>query len=341
VVVDGVAQREYDGIVAWRVGDGTESPVTLSSLAFAPDGRLGYVALQSSGMVAVVDGVEGPRFDAIEPQLAFSPDGGHLAYPARLGRQMTCVVDGVAQEPYDRVGRPAFSPDGARMAYAAERGRRLSLVVDGSPEGDYSEPPRAYGFSPDGEHCAYLTKTKRALRGDRWCCVVDGMPGPEFDTIESLPVFSPRGDRLAYVARQGRESFVVVDGSSGPAFAWVRSPSFSAAGRLAYVVGASEESGCAVVLEDRAGPTFEELVTASVAPEATWPELPEERWFAFSPDGLHLAYAGAQRGLGARPVADGAVGPAYEIVTFPAVGDERATFFGWRDGHVHRVTFDF
>jgi hypothetical protein len=67
----------------------------------------------------------------------------------------------------------------------------------------------------------------------------------------------------------------------------------------------------------------------------------EARSFAFSPDGAHLAYTGMKSGFGARPVVDDVVGPAYEMATFPAVDDRRAVFYGWRDGYVHRVTYDF
>jgi WD40-like Beta Propeller Repeat len=340
VVVDDAAQREYDGIVAWRLGDQSEGePRTLSSIAFDPDGRLGYVALQGSSMFVVLDGVEGPRFDEIDPQLVFSRDGRHVAYPARRGRQMTCIVDGVAQASYDGVGPPVFSPDGARLMYAADRGKRFAVVVDGTPEGEFSQAPMAYGFSPDGRHYAYITTAKRALRGERWCCVVDGAAGPEFDAIESRPVFSPHGDHLAYVARRGRKCFAVVDGAAGPPFEWAFFPSFSAAGRFAYLGGDSES--VAVIVDGRVGPSFEQLASTPATPEPASGEYVEPMWFAFSPDGTHTAYTGMKRGFGARPVVDDVVGPAYAVATFPAVDDRRATFYGWRDGYVHRVTYGF
>lgn len=93
-------------------------------------------------------------------------------------------------------------------------------------------------------------------------------------------------------------------------------------------------------MDGRAGPTFERLASA--------PPTTEQRrddgtstYFAFSPDGAHIAYTGMRRGFGAHPVVDDLVGPAYEVATFPAVDAVRATFHGWRDGYVHRVTYEF
>jgi hypothetical protein len=340
VVVGGVAQGEYAGIVGWGLGTGDAGePLMLSSLAFGPDGELGYVALEGSGMLVVLDGVEGPKFDEIHPQIAFSPAGGRVAYPASRGRQMVCVVDGEAQESYDLVGRPVFSPDGSRLMYAVARGGKYALVVDGAEQGESSQSPVAYAFSPDGSRHAYLATVKRALRGDRRCCVVDGAPGLEFDAIETRPVFSPMGDHLAYVARRGQERFLVVDESpelvSGSAYF----PAFSASGRLAYL--AVESEAVAVVVDGREGPSFEEVVSRPGVPEASWQEFVEPSLFAFSPNGAHIAYTGLERGAGARAVVDGAVGPAYEVATFPAVDDRRARFYGWRDGFVHRATYDF
>lgn len=340
VVVDGVGGREYDGIVGWGLGTrATGEPEMLSSLAFGPDGALGYVALEGSSMLVVLDGVEGPRFDEIHPLLAFSPEGGHVAYPVRDGQRMTCVVDGVAQGAYDTVGRPAFGPDG-RLMYAVEHGGKFALVVDGKEQGEHSGPTVAYRFSPDGAHHAYLTSVRRALRGERRCCVADGTQGPEFDAIESPPVFSPGGDHLAYVARRGRECFAVVDGSPERTVEWAYFPAFSASGRFAYVAGDSDGS-LAVVVDGLEGPAFETLTSVPGMAEPPWFEYVEPRYFAFSPDGAHIAYTGAKRGLGARPVVDDALGPAYEVATFPAVDDRRATFYGWRDGIVHHVTYEF
>lgn len=340
VVVDEVAQREYDAIVSWDLG-APGKPFSLNSIAFGPDGRLGYVAREGPHMVVVLDGVEGPRFDEIHPQIAFSPDGRQVAYPALRSGRMTCVVDGVEQNWYDWVGRPVFSPDGERLMYAAEKGNRFVLVVDGLPEGDLSQPPvGGYCFSPDGGRYAYGAVSRRALRGERRRYVVDGMPGPEFDALDR-PQFSPLGDRFAHVARKGSETFAVADGDPGPPFEVVKGLSFSAAGHLAYA-GIVEGAVC-VILDGQAGPLFETLALA-LPPghgDPPWEEYYEPDFYAFSPDGTHIAYTGTQRGAGARPVVDDVVGPVYESATFPAVDDTRATFYGVHDGYVHRVTYEF
>jgi hypothetical protein len=339
VVVNDVAEREYDAIVSWVFDDrATGTAREVSSLAFAPDGRLGYVALSGSSMLVVLDGIEGPQFDEVY-RLVFSADGGHVAYAAARGRLTTCLVDGVAQGSYDGVGPLVFSPDGDRLMYGVERGKKFAVVVDGTPEGEFSVPPAGHVFSPDGTRYAYLTIAKRALRGERWCCVVDGVPGPEFDAIESRPVFSFDGDRFAYVARRDDAWFAVVDGSPKPSFVRVFHPTFSTAGHFVYLGFDSRES-VSVVVDGRTGPTFERLA-GTPSTTAQHRDAVEPTYFAFSPDGTHIAYTGMKRGSGARPVVDDVVGPAYEMVTFPAVDDRRATFYGSRDGYVHRVTYDF
>ena len=137
------------------------------------------------------------------------------------------------------------------------------------------------------------------------------------------------------------ETFAVVDGDMGPPFEWVKGLSFSAAGHLAY---AGIVRGAALRDHGRPGRTGvrdPDPGPASGHGDPPWDEYHEPDFYAFSPDGTHIAYAGTQPGAGARPVVDGVVGPVYEAVTFPAVDDTRAVFYGARDGRVHRVTYEF
>jgi hypothetical protein len=46
-----------------------------------------------------------------------------------------------------------------------------------------------------------------------------------------------------------------------------------------------------VIVDDRVD-RIRQLVSAPGTPEAPWQELVEPRWFAFSPDGTHIAYTG-------------------------------------------------
>src|SRR5262249_5216962 len=97
--------------------------------------------------------------------------------------------------------------------------------------------PGTFRASPDGQHVAYVTNTRRTprpvvmpwetsgpdfmgmlerkVKGEPGVAVVyDGKPQNIFDEIEGL-VFSPDSRRLACVVRQGDSWRVVVDGEEG------------------------------------------------------------------------------------------------------------------------------
>lgn len=54
---------------------------------------------------------------------AFAKDGLHVAYPAANGAGVSVAVDGVDGPVYDQVEGIVFSPEGNHVAYAARRGR--------------------------------------------------------------------------------------------------------------------------------------------------------------------------------------------------------------------------
>ncbi|HYM74830.1 MAG TPA: hypothetical protein VE377_02540 [Candidatus Dormibacteraeota bacterium] len=62
----------------------------------SPDGkRIAYVALRDGKLLVVVDGREGPEYDAIDKGTpVFSSDGKRVAYTAQKGGKWLVVVDG-------------------------------------------------------------------------------------------------------------------------------------------------------------------------------------------------------------------------------------------------------
>jgi hypothetical protein len=48
------------------------------------------------------------------------------------------VVDEQQSKPYDSVGEPVFSPDGGHVAYVARLGEKWHVVIDGQARGEYN-----------------------------------------------------------------------------------------------------------------------------------------------------------------------------------------------------------
>jgi dipeptidyl aminopeptidase/acylaminoacyl peptidase len=180
--------------------------------------------LERTACRAVLDGVEGPEYQRIDPDcVALSPRNGRLAYAACTAGSCAIVLDGEEGTSCDQIAEPTFSPDGNRFAYAAKYGNAASVVIDGEEHPSHAEV-KDLTFSPDSRRFAY-----RALSGTREDkVVVDGEDGPVY--IEVGPIaFSPDSRHFAYFASQ-RLGFrsVVIDGLyHGPAHpAIVSGPTF-------------------------------------------------------------------------------------------------------------------
>jgi WD40 repeat protein len=101
---------------------------------FSPDGKhIAFAAKRGDYWFAVVDGVEGRRYDAIsEGLIQFSPDGQHFAYAGKQGTTYVTVKDNVEIEKcYEMVTGLTFSPDSKHLVYWGKRGEKYYLVLDG------------------------------------------------------------------------------------------------------------------------------------------------------------------------------------------------------------------
>lgn len=210
-VVDGREGRPYDAV---------------RGLTFGPGGRrvayagLTFGAGDVTQGVAVIDGVEGERFDRVGEVFHFSPEGGRVAYFAERTGKKVLVADG-RQFAHDEIANVKFGP-GARLMFAGKRGTRQVVYVDGAGEKEYAagaaEPADArhydshddeFAFSPDGRRYAYV-----ANQGGREFVVVDGAEGKQYDDIDDLQ-FTADGRHVVFAARRGGKSLVVVDGVEG------------------------------------------------------------------------------------------------------------------------------
>jgi Tol biopolymer transport system component len=308
--------------------------------------HVAMVANRGKRCLVVLDGVEGPEFDAVtgpdhetpdKDGPLFSADGKRLAYVGRREGTWIAVVDGVEGPPCDMIfkGGPRFSPDGSRVAYVAQSNADFHLVVDGV-DGSAAGYVREYSlrFSPDGKRLSYVTCNPRGPGNNRM--VVDGVTGPMHTWVGEAR-FSADSRRFAYTAvdREVRgvppntetiqEAMVYVDGAPRPAFVTTGDLGavFSPDGkRIAY-------AGCtALHLFPRTpdGDRWRVVVDGAVGPEYTAIGNESPR---FSGDSKRVAYAactylGHYRWSSQRmaAVVDGVVGPEYEIVGTPWFGPD-------------------
>ena len=244
---------------------------------FSPDGSRAAYAAKRGKWFVVADGVEHGPYDAVLGLPAFSPDGRHATWEARVRGKLVRVVDGVVHGPFEnrldalsRRGVDYFSPDSRRVAFPArmrEGGRTVErMIVDGAN----GPPHRMVGnphFSPDSRHLAYWAHAE-GQRGLQ--LMIDGKQvtqttkaSPELleflDNVLSdsgLP-FAPDGTHVAFVTERDGRLVPVVRGKEGPPCDWISPLRFSADfSRAAYVIGRKRNALSA----------FSALVTLSPGP---------------------------------------------------------------------------
>jgi TolB protein len=156
--------------------------------------------------------------------LAWSPDGGEIAFERELGEAPDDIwvvhADGselrrlTRQRAYEI--EPAWSPDGKQILFVSVRsgGHRELYVMnaDGSEQRrltrtDMEEHDPAW--SPDGRRIAFSAFDAKHLEFDLWIIDVDGRNRALFAAGEE-PDWSPDGMRIAFV-REGAIWFANVD----------------------------------------------------------------------------------------------------------------------------------
>jgi len=130
----------------------------IKDVEFSPDGRRFVLKAQRGrGWVMVVDGAESELYEpdggasggvawSRDGRLAFSKEGGRLAYVGRKRGKEFAVVDGVPGPSYDSVANLDFTPDGRHVVYTARRAGKSLVVVDGVEGRGYDAflPAREY-----------------------------------------------------------------------------------------------------------------------------------------------------------------------------------------------------
>lgn len=300
-------------------------------LTLTPDGlHLHFFGKRHDKWIHVLDGVEAVQEYAGVTPVALRPGSNSFAFGACVEKKSCYLVvdDKVASSEYQAITPPRYSADGQHLGFTATFQKQSRLVVDGrevSAQVGFFDPAH-WGFDANGRlYAAVSTNFK-------WTYLIGDRMGPMFDVISPI-VFSPDGRHCAWAAanvhpafhKQKVDAAVIVDGQTGPSFegsglvgVWasvmgqvviapfgvqemhpdfygVSNPVFSPAGQISFAVRRSKGQ-VSVLLGNDSGPALDELLTPIV----------------FSPDGRHLAYAGARDNafLG---VLDSHPGPAFPV----------------------------
>lgn len=343
----------------YAVIDGKSGPAygAVANITFSADGsRVAYAALKTNKQcVVVVDGVEGPEYQAIIAEspivsqdgskvlygakkggkwfvwqngkegpaydrlghLVVSSNGTTVVYQARKDKSSFTINNGVEGAPQEGTGSIAVSPDGKRVAYVVWKEKKCFVSVDGKlGEANDGLVEDSLSFSPDGKRYAY-----KAARGNQRIVVVDGKVSPEYDGIAKGPVvWGAAGKHVGYQARKGNQWLVVIDGRTSPGHEGLslNSPVFSPDGTIA-AFGVVKAEKWNYVINSTNTPAFDGLGS-----------------IAFSADGRHVAYSAKSgkafvsvNGVNSPPYKTIACGPVFRrdgMVEFLALDDQDRLF---------------
>lgn len=261
---------------------------------------------------------DGRRYEAVGIEaVAVSPDGRHVAYPARRAGRWRVVHDGRESRAWDGIGDVVLSPDGRGLAYAALERGRWTVVQDGDRWPSVEALLRGtLGYSPDGRHLVVAARERGHVR-----VILERRPGPALDGIGPLR-FGGGGARLVHAARRGRDVFVVIHGQEGPVFQAIGEIAVARRGTtVAYA--ARDAQGWQVRITEPASSSTRAEVVGPAAPSM----------LQVSDDGAHVSYVVARDGA-ARVVRDGAAGPPYSAI------EELVSGPGERWGYIARAGQD-
>jgi hypothetical protein len=298
VVTDGIPSSDYESVETNPWFGPTGSPPVYAARV---DGKSRFI----------LNGKAQMQYEAVPGEgHAFSPDGSHVAFIARVPGGYAMVVDGTAAGPsFKRVwcGFECRVASNGRLLYMAMRDEHLArpyvLVFDGSIVTESAHLFYGGRISPDGRRFLYAE-----YESHRW--FVDGDPLPEgtkeaefgsdgrlYTDVDGqafvdgaalgvpawdyIPTFSADGQHFAWSAKAGEKYVLVRDGvRSSNEMDSIAPHLFSPDGtRLAYVAGIDGQE--CVIVDESQGPAFDEVLVLSLR---------------FSADGRHLAYWAKQGG---------------------------------------------
>lgn len=359
--------------------------------AWSPDGRhVAWIATVDGAPHAAIDGTIGRAFTELDAPL-FAPDGGHAAFRGKPsgGGGWAVVIDDEVVAEAEFIGPLAFSPDGGRLAFwevdAEEgaltcvdadsgkrwkRGRRVSLVDEAAGVPHFTADGKRVVATAKGAEEHVIVQATRAgskvvVESKGWLTAPQLSPkGREFAYVQydegSTParmytvrgkkrlstsmdgggfgVYSPDGRRFAYLVRKAGKTGVAIDSDSHskPIYYGVTEIAWDPASeRIAFVAnhdGPSMVAADGEAFEEGGGMWFAVTRAAGAKDGEEGPGFVGVDSLVFSPSGDHLAYR-ARRGLRYMIVVGETRSEVYDEVSPPVFSpDGTKVAFGARRG---------
>ena len=173
--------------------------------------RFGYAVKVDGKQRFVIDDVQQPLFDGVDPAiLKFNPAGTGHAYFAQNNNRWRIVVNGQSGPELDGAFPSSlkYSDDGQHIVYAGELNGKQVVYLNGNLVGSYDElQADRIGFNPEGQVGFIAGKNRR------YFAVVAGQKHGDFSRINlSEPIFSPDGKHFAVSGSTDESAWAVIDG---------------------------------------------------------------------------------------------------------------------------------
>jgi hypothetical protein len=291
--------------------------------------HFGTVIAKGSRVVALIDGVEGPRFDEIlsaantrDSRISFSPDGSRSVYVGRQGQELVVMVDGKEmlrvptpvsqiQGPVNLPG-PAFTANGKHVywvRYTQESTMTSYQFYYDGVSGPRGNDPPAVFFSPSGDRYAYMLTNP--VNREQHALIVDGKPAgyPPPGYI----VDGGMGGEFRFTG-DGTHLFIK---SSVPRAVGVQAfvdgrPFLRAEGAALYQAPVGNAFATVVSMGPRDGPAAQFIdIAGKKVPGSEGQMIDSIRW---SPDGKHWAAKVTTAARSMFVIADGKKGLEYQNV---------------------------
>lgn len=170
---------------------------------------------RKSQLFVVINGRQSETYRAVG-EVAFSPDGEKIIYPAYKGDEVYLVVnDGKTKKEYESISSVSFSPDSKKMVLRVKKNEKVVIIVN-DREGKEYYGAREPIFSSNGEVMAFAAGKALDNRSPlHWTLVVNGKEDKQsYQDIFDVAL-GPDGKRIAFIAREGNKYFVIDGGAKG------------------------------------------------------------------------------------------------------------------------------